>query len=480
MITIDQLRLKIKQDIADWDPADLPVATHVTQNLLHLLDLVNGLGAVGTDAPPHYLILAYDHAEKLMKTSISLKTLSDWVIQNFEPSIPVLYDKEFNNVMGGFLHGAVQGRHRRVVIDETRNRFYVAGAFDTYKGAPLNCLACFFLDGSPDEAFNSHAPIFGCYLPNLSYSGALLISLQSDGKPVLAGYDSLMYPYVTDGNYILFGRADVDGTIDEAYVAAIGSGLGIGQGYYPRGMTVQPHDDKLVITGDFWNYNGTPVARIVRILPNGAPDLPFIANCGTGFDGPMYNIMTQPDGKLVMSGDGFTFNGVAIPRMLRLNGDGTLDTAYMANIGVGPNNTTYHGCLQSDGKAVLCGSFTTFSGVSAPGVARINTDGTIDAAFCSNLGTGANATVWGIAQQPDGKLIVVGSFATFNGLAHPGLVRLNADGTLDTAYNTSLGTGFTGMVGTVAVQSNGWIIAAGSFTAFNGVATPAGIIRLRP
>jgi len=480
MITIDQLRLKIKQDIADWDSAELPVATHVTQNLLHILDMINGLGAVGTDAPPHYLILAYDHAEKLMKTSISLKTLSDWVIQNFEPSIPVLYDKEFNNVMGGFLHGAVQGRHRRVVIDETRNRFYVAGAFDTYKGAPLNCLACFFLDGSPDEAFNSHAPIFGCYLPNLSYSGALLISLQSDGKPVLAGYDSLMYPYVVDANYILFGRADVDGTIDEAYVAAIGSGLGTGGGYYPRGMTVQPHDDKLVITGDFWSYNGTPVARIVRILPNGAPDMPFIANCGTGFNGAMYNIMTQPDGKLVISGDAGVFNGIAIPRMLRLNADGTLDTAYMAAMGAGPNGTTYHGCLQSDGKAVVCGSLTVFNGISSPGLARINTDGTLDAAFSANLGTGGNATVWGVAQQADGKLLVGGSFTTWNGVAANRLVRLNVDGTPDVTYNTSLGTAFNGQVASIAVQSNGWIIVAGGFTTFNGVATPAGIVRLRP
>jgi uncharacterized delta-60 repeat protein len=479
-MNIEQLATKIKQDIAEWDPADLPVATHVTENLLEILKLIQNSGLVGTNAPPHYLIMAYDHTEKLMKTSKSLKTLTDWVIQNFEPSVPVLYDKEFNNVMGGFLHGSQQGHHRRVVIDETRNKFYVAGAFDTYKGAPLNCLACFFLDGSPDAAFNSHAPIFGCYLPNISYSGALFISLQSDGKPVLAGYDSLMYPYVVDSNYILMGRADVDGTIDEAYVAAIGSGLGQGGGYYPRGMTVQPHDNKLVVTGDFWVFNGIPAPRIVRVFPNGTIDSAFMANVGTGFNGAMYNIMTQADGKLVFTGDAGTFNGVAIPRMLRLNPDGTLDSAYMLNVGTGPNGTAYHGCLQSDGKAVLCGSMTVFNGISSSGLVRVNTDGTPDAAFSANLGTGANATVWGVAQQADGKLLVGGSFTTWNGVAAGGLVRLNVDGTPDVTYNTSLGTGFNGQVASIAVQSNGWIIVAGNYTAFNGVATPAGIVRLRP
>ena len=481
MITIDQLRLKIKQDIADWDPADLPVATHVTQNLLHLLDLVNGLGAVGTDAPPHYLILAYDHAEKLMKTSISLKTLSDWVIQNFEPSIPVIYDKEFNNVMGGFLHGAVQGRHRRIAIDEEHNRFYVAGAFDTYKGAPLNCIARFFLDGSPDEVFNTNAAtIFGSYLPNIGYSGALFISLQSDSKPVVAGFDSVMFQYAFDGNYILMGRATQDGHIDQAYLTAIGSGLGIGGGYYTRGMTIQPYDDKLVVTGDFWAFNGIPAPKIVRVFPNGTIDSAFMANIGTGFNAGMYNIMTQADGKLIISGDASNFNGVTIPRMLRLNPDGTLDTPYMVAMGTGPNGTSYHGCLQADGKAVLCGSMNSFNGTASPGIVRINIDGTLDVAFSTNIGAGANATVWGVAQQADGKLLVGGSFTTFNGLAHPGLVRLNIDGTMDTAYNNSLGTGFVGQVASIAVQSNGRIIIAGDFTAFNGMPTPAGIIRLLP
>ena len=480
MITIDQLRLKIKQDIADWDPADLPVATHVTQNLLHLLDLVNGLGAVGTDAPPHYLILAYDHAEKLMKTSISLKTLSDWVIQNFEPSIPVIYDKEFNTVMGGFLHGAVQGRHRRIAIDEEHNRFYVAGAFDTYKGAPLNCIARFFLDGSPDEAFNTNAAnIFDCYLPNLAYSGVLFISLQSDGKPVVAGYDSVMFQYAFDGNYILMGRATQDGHIDQPYLTAIGSGLGIGGGYYPRGMGIQS-DDKLVISGDFWAFNGIPAPRLVRIFPNGLIDSEFMMNIGTGLNSAMYHVMQQADGKLILSGDGSVFNGVAVPRVMRLNQNGTLDTMFTANGGTGLNGTSYHGCMQADGKILLSGSMTVFNGVSSPGIVRLNTDGTLDAAFSTNIGTGANGAVWAVAVQPDGKILLGGSFTQFNGLAHAGLVRLNIDGTMDTAYNNSLGTGFVGQVGSVAVQSNGRILIAGGFSSFNGMPTPAGIIRLLP
>jgi len=422
--------------------------------------------------------MAYEHTEAMMKTAQSLKTFSDWVIQNFEPAVKVLYDREFNNVMGGFTHAAELGAHRRITLDEAHNRFYTIGAYDKYKGVTLNCVSRFFLDGSPDEVFNTNSATNHDILPsNKPYSGGLFLLPQSDGKIIVAGYDSLMGKYGTYPYNIMFGRVNQDGTLDTEYLAAIGTGLGQAT-FYPRAMAIQP-DNKVIFTGDFWEFNGQPAGHIVRILPNGLMDHAFQAVVG-GLDWSVYTILVQPDGKIIMAGDHTSMNGIPIPRVFRLNADGTRDEAFIANVGTAVNGTAYWGLLQPDGKIVLSGSFTQFNGISSSGVCRINPDGTLDTAFATALGTGLNAYTPAVALQADGKILVGGQFTSFNGVPATRLTRLNSDGTLDTAYNTALGAGFNAGVSSIVVQSDGRIIAAGSFNTFDGVSVPSGIIRLLP
>jgi hypothetical protein len=96
----------------------------------------------------------------------------------------------------------------------------------------------------------------------------------------------------------------------------------------------------------------------------------------------------------------------------------------------------------------------------------------------ANFGTAFNGAIWAVAQQADGKILVGGNFTTYKGsTVARGLVRLSLDGTLDTAFNTALGTGFTpSAVGTaqkrcvasIKVWSDGSIYIGGDFTALNG------------
>ena len=424
-------------------------------------------------------IVAHSMDDDKLRQSVTLKTLTDWVIQNFEPRTPTIEDLAFIKVMGGFLHGVEQGRHRRIALDESHNRFYVVGAFDSYKGKTLKCIARFYLDGSADEEFNTNAAsIFDVYLANRAYSGALFCVLQSDGKPIVAGYDSVMLPYLkTPPYYIMFGRVNQDGTIDQEYVDAIGQGLGQ-LTYYPRGCAIQP-DDKIIFTGDFWEYNGQPAGHIVRILPDGSMDMAFQSVVG-GLDWSVYTILIQPDGKIVMAGDHSMLNGLPIPRVFRLNADGTRDEPFITNVGTAVNGTAYWGTLQPDGKIILTGSFTQFNGVNVGRVLRLNADGTLDTAFNTAIGTGANAYIPAVALQADGKILVGGDFTSFNGVTIARLARLNSDGTLDTAFNTALGTGFNLTVASIVVQSDKRIIVAGSFDQFNGQPRPSGIVRLLP
>jgi uncharacterized delta-60 repeat protein len=84
------------------------------------------------------------------------------------------------------------------------------------------------------------------------------------------------------------------------------------------------------------------------------------------------------------------------------------------------------------------------------------TGGLLDKSF--NPGTGADNVIRCMALQPDGKILIGGMFANFDGVACQKLARLNANGTLDTAFTTDL----TGSVYAVAVQPDGQILIGGT------------------
>ena len=117
---------------------------------------------------------------------------------------------------------------------------------------------------------------------------------------------------------------------------------------------------------------------------------------------------------------------------------GDLDTSF--DPGSGANDRVLGIARQSDGKLVVVGRFTLFNS-TAPQyrrrVVRLNTDGTVDATFnvtAGVLGYGADAHVNAVALTPDGKIVIVGDFASYNGASRAKVARLNADGTLDTDF----------------------------------------------
>ena len=239
-------------------------------------------------------------------------------------------------------------------------------------------------------------------------------------------------------------------------------------------LSLQP-DGKLVLGGNFTTFNGVTVNRIVRLNSDGTLDTEFTTNTGTGFSSGnyIYYIITQTDGKLVIGTDCTTFNGSSIGRLVRLNSDGTKDTTFATNIGTGANAVVGFISIQLDGKLIIHGNFTTFNGVTVNRIVRLNSDGTLDTAFTTNTGTGATggATITTEASfvQPDGKIVVVGAFTTFNGVTVNRIVRLNSDGTRDTAFTTNTGTGFPLTPNCIVSQSDGKLVLAGSFTTFNGI-----------
>ena len=122
-----------------------------------------------------------------------------------------------------------------------------------------------------------------------------------------------------------------------------------------------------------------------------------------------------------MIGGAFTqVNGIARPYLARLNPDGLVDLDF--DTGAGFNSPIFAILAQSDGKVVVGGSFTAFDGQSMNRLARLRGDGSWDASF--DVGAGATDTINTLAAQADGKLLAGGNFARFNNLSRGYLARV--------------------------------------------------------
>src|SRR4051794_31035616 len=82
----------------------------------------------------------------------------------------------------------------------------------------------------------------------------------------------------------------------------------------------------------------------------------------------------------------------------------------------GANSGVYAIAVQPDGKVLVGGDFTTLGGggtgtTSRNSIGRLAADGSLDTSFSP----GANADVYAVAVQADGKILVGGAFATMGG-----------------------------------------------------------------
>src|SRR5207249_1772134 len=114
--------------------------------------------------------------------------------------------------------------------------------------------------------------------------------------------------------------------------------------------------------------------------------------------------------------------------------------------------------LQPDGKLVVGGSFATLSGQLYVGIGRLNTDGSLDTNF--NPAGSEWSGVYGVtalALQRDGKVVVTGSTATGSRVE-----RLNADGSLDASFNSvPVGADFGAAPEVLALQPDGKVVVGG-------------------
>ncbi|MBX3731220.1 MAG: tandem-95 repeat protein, partial [Verrucomicrobiae bacterium] len=288
------------------------------------------------------------------------------------------------------------------------------------------------------------------------HSGVEALAVQSDGK-VLIGGSFAAVSGVARGRV---ARLNSDGTLDTSF------GNGLTGANEPVWALALQGDGKVLIGGGFSTVNGVARGRVARLNSNGTLDTSF-GSGQAGANEQVWALVLQSNGKVLIGGSFTAVNGVARGRVARLNSDGTLDTSFGNGL-TGASWTVRALALQGDGKVLIGGEFNAVNGVARSGVARLNSDGTLDTSFW-NGSAGANSTVQALTVQGDGKALIGGSFSTVNGVARGGVARLNSNGTLDTGFGDGL-VGANGTVQAVAIQSNGKVLIGGDFNGVNGVA----------
>jgi len=214
--------------------------------------------------------------------------------------------------------------------------------------------------------------------------------------------------------------------------------------------------------------DGTTTFNLPSLTINVQPDIDLNYNPNVE-NGQVTFIVLQSDGKAIIGGEFTSINGTARNYIARLNTDGSLDTTYNPNA----NSYCYGAAIQSDGKAIIGGNFTTMGGTARNRVARLNTDGSLDTTYNPNADGG---NVFAIAIQSDGKAIVGGLFTTMGGTSLPRIARLNTDGSLDTIYNPNPTNGYCL---SIAIQADGKAIVGGAFTTFTATGTTTTYTRNR-
>ena len=216
-----------------------------------------------------------------------------------------------------------------------------------------------------------------------------------------------------------------------------------------------------------WIGTGTRLGALVgALLALGAIGLLHTAQaCPTSVDGEIYCLAALPDGRILVGGEFAELGGEPRTNLAMLGPDGALDRTFTVAVGEYRYSSEVHSlAVQPNGGVLVGGSFNRFGGRSCSNLGRLNADGTPDATFS----VPADARVSCMAVQSDGMTLVGGWFTSLGGQAHNYIGRLTSGGKVDAAFKAGAGS----TVNCLAVQTDGKILVGGMFTSLCGQPRP--------
>lgn len=310
----------------------------------------------------------------------------------------------------------------------------IGGDFTTAGGISHEGIALIQQNGVPDHDFSASVADPGW---------VNAIAVQTDGK-ILVGGDFNFMNYETRHK---IGRLNPDGTLDTSFFSDING---------PVYAIALQEDGKILIGGDFTTVGSTIRTYVARLNLDGSLDTSF----ESGVPDVVRTIAIQGSGKILIGGDFTYVFSSARYYLARLNSSGTLDTSFTADTDAVVRSLL----VQPDDKILVAGDFTSLIGESVNRVGRLNPDGTRDTSFIVGINAGANNTIYTMALQADGKILVGGEFITLHNSSRQRVGRLNASGGLDTSF---LPGDTNQPVFALALQPDGKVVVGGNFTLLN-------------
>lgn len=281
-----------------------------------------------------------------------------------------------------------------------------------------------------DNTFNSSET--GVYQQKIGRHGVLL-----PNSKILTSYSD---GNLTSSKVLLL---NTDGSLDNSFnsdATSIGS----------SDIMIYPKSDGKFITFT-GAYNSTDVMKFRSFNADGTINTsftePVLGGPTTGMSLFVKKIIYQDDGKILIVGRFNLVNNLSYKNIVRLNNDGSIDTSF--SVGSGFSDQVECIAIQSDGKYVVGGAFNSYRGTTRGRIARLNTDGTLDASFnmprtldgIGSVVNGFDAPVYDVEIQINGKIIVIGSILRSNyNIVSQQITRLNADGTRDTTFSYNYST----------------------------------------
>ncbi|MFN4082717.1 MAG: T9SS type A sorting domain-containing protein [Bacteroidia bacterium] len=307
---------------------------------------------------------------------------------------------------------------------------YVGGDFIRYNGFNKSCLLRLNTNGSFDGEFNPY---------NGTDGFVNQVALLPDNNYLIAGNFTAYNNVYKRGNMI---KLHANGLHNQSLFAVFNQPI--------KAFVAEPNG-LVTAVGNFSWVNGSSANKIVRLFADGSYDSSFNAFDG-GFN-EMPLAITLLNNKYLIGGISGLYKGRFIGALELINRDGSLDTLFGFHNSVPGTVNCFH--KQKDGKILVAGNGF------ASKIFRLNTDGTLDNNFISPF-TALNANITAVTTDTANKILVA---ITVSGFTR--VLRLFENGTVDTDFNS--GTGTSGQIFNITVQTDGKILLGGSFTSYNSI-----------
>jgi uncharacterized delta-60 repeat protein len=332
-------------------------------------------------------------------------------------------------------------------------------------------------DGTLDTTFNGTGKLLLAIGPGEDYATGLAI--QPDGKILVSG---ISFNGTDDDIAVI--RLNADGSIDSSF--GTGGTVRTSVRGWDRGFALAlQYDGKIVVAGFVYSLKGSGMV-LVRYNPDGALDAGFgnagiVEDAGDIWDFAARDLKVQPDGKIVVAGEGFTgASSFAVFALARFLPGGAPDTTFNNNgkifTQIGTDfSRAYSLALGENGTILVGGSSSNIKERSSYTTARYRANGSLDPAFgaggtvvtplSNRLDFGRSALI-----QPDGKILLAGhyfeSLAAFNNF---GVVRYRTNGSVDNVFGSGglVSVDWDGGVdgaSAIELQTDGKILVAGTTT----------------